>query len=152
MPDTLISKRELNGAEALMGFLSWLSIRQQPVTFSAHHSPAIAIELLDQFSAAHPVGTLGPDWPHCLTPMPESATTNEAQESFKTQLTRLINHHSLEGGSDTPDFLLADYLVQCLAVFDVTITHREAWHRRPLPNTPACLEEVADRRNDEGIC
>lgn len=51
-------------------------------------------------------------------------------ESFKSALTRLLNRYNLEGGSDTPDFLLADYLIQCLAVFDVTMAHREAWYGR----------------------
>jgi hypothetical protein len=51
-------------------------------------------------------------------------------EGFKEDLTALINKYSLENGSNTPDFLLADYLLQCLAVFDVTIAHREAWYGR----------------------
>jgi len=124
--------RALNGAEALLGFLCWLTTREEPVTFSRYHSAVIAIELFERFSQRNTIGALGPDWPDCVTSPEACTTTNDAKESFTTQLTRLINRHSLEGGSATPDFVLADYLAQCLAVFDVTIAHREAWYGRPM--------------------
>jgi hypothetical protein len=54
------------------------------------------------------------------------------QPGFKAELTALLHKYGLDGGSDTPECLLADYLVQCLAVFDVTVAHREAWYGRPL--------------------
>lgn len=57
--------------------------------------------------------------------------------SFKKDLAALIQHYSLEGGSHTPAFLFADYLVQCLASFDVTIAQRTEWYRS-LPATQAC--------------
>ena len=60
--------------------------------------------------------------------MPQHATPG-----LKAELTALLSRHHLEGGSDTPTCLLAEYLLQCLAVFDVTIAHREAWYGRPLP-------------------
>jgi len=50
------------------------------------------------------------------------------EDSFKLSLARLINQHSLENGSDTPDFILADYLCQCLAVFNVTTKERKRWY------------------------
>jgi hypothetical protein len=124
-------KRELNGAEALMGFLSYLSTREKPVTFSRHHAPHIAIELLQKFEAVNAIGTTGPDWPDCMTVPEEGTTTNQEHEDFVTQLTRLINHHSLEGASNTPDFILAEYLVSCLKTFGHTMTMREAWYGRP---------------------
>jgi hypothetical protein len=58
-------------------------------------------------------------------------------KDLKRDLTALLHHYSLENGSHTPDFLLADYLLQCLAVFDVTIAHREAWYGRPIDGAPA---------------
>ena len=42
---------------------------------------------------------------------------NKMQE-FKKELTSLINRHSLENGSDSPDFILADYLTGCLHAFN----------------------------------
>jgi len=38
--------------------------------------------------------------------------------TFIRELTTLINKHSLESGSDTPDFILAEYLVNCLENFN----------------------------------
>lgn len=43
---------------------------------------------------------------------------------FLSDLQHLINYHSLEGGSNTPDYILAEYLVKCLELFDTTIQWR----------------------------
>lgn len=37
---------------------------------------------------------------------------------FKIELAALINKHSKENGSDTPDFILAKYLNDCLKAFN----------------------------------
>jgi len=47
---------------------------------------------------------------------------------FRKELEHLINCHSAENGSDTPDFILADYLVKCLDNFDQTIQARKKWY------------------------
>ena len=60
-----------------------------------------------------------------------------SEPTFRNELERLINQFSKENGSDTPDFLLADYLCGCLLVYDQTVTAREEWYgrskRRPEP-------------------
>lgn len=50
--------------------------------------------------------------------------------AFEHDLRDLINRHSMENGSDTPDFMLADYLVQCLENFDVIVKARGIWKGR----------------------
>ena len=50
--------------------------------------------------------------------------------SFHEELQQLINRHSMENGSDTPDFLLAEYLASCLVVFDQYVNRREQWYGR----------------------
>lgn len=45
---------------------------------------------------------------------------------FERELAALINKHSLEGGSDTPDFVLAQYLRRCLEAFDLAVMGRES--------------------------
>ena len=40
-------------------------------------------------------------------------------ETFQERLRRLINSMSMESHSNTPDFILAQYLLTCLAAFDV---------------------------------
>lgn len=48
--------------------------------------------------------------------------------SFKTELSNLLNKHSLENNSDTPDYLLAQYLDNCLINYVETVTMRDNWH------------------------
>ena len=50
--------------------------------------------------------------------------------SFQKELENLINRHSMENGNDTPDFLLAEYLCDCLASYEVAVTKREKWYGR----------------------
>jgi|LULL01.1.fsa_nt_gb hypothetical protein len=45
--------------------------------------------------------------------------------SFPAELESLINRHSMENGSNTPDFILAEYLRLCLENFDMCVRRRE---------------------------
>jgi hypothetical protein len=51
-------------------------------------------------------------------------------EDFRSALESLINCHSQENGSNTPDFILAKYLVTCMKAFDVATAEREVWYGR----------------------
>ena len=51
-------------------------------------------------------------------------------KTIKNELAGLINSHSLENGSNTPDFILAAYLLNCLAVFDHANNWNTAWHSK----------------------
>lgn len=53
------------------------------------------------------------------------------QDQFRRKLEALINEFSLESGSNTPDFLLSDYLADCLLLFDKTLKAREMWYHPP---------------------
>jgi hypothetical protein len=50
--------------------------------------------------------------------------------TFERELGDLINRYSKENGSNTPDFLLADYLVRCLENWNLTVQRREKWYGR----------------------
>jgi hypothetical protein len=52
--------------------------------------------------------------------------------NFRKDLEQAINRNSMENGSDTPDFLLAEYLADCLAAFDKAMAAREKWYGRPI--------------------
>ena len=41
----------------------------------------------------------------------------------------IINKYNLEGHSDTPDFILADYLIQSLDNFNNTTIRRQEWYK-----------------------
>ena len=47
--------------------------------------------------------------------------------SFRKELEILINRFSKENGSDTPDWILSEYLVKCLEAFDLATVRRDIW-------------------------
>ena len=49
------------------------------------------------------------------------------REALRKDLAAVLNRHSMESGSDTPDFILADYLLGCLDTFNSTVRRREEW-------------------------
>lgn len=49
-------------------------------------------------------------------------------KNLRKEIERVINGTSSENGSDTPDFILADYLANCLAAFDRATTWRDEWY------------------------
>lgn len=63
-------------------------------------------------------------------------------EGFRKALTDLINRYSLESLSDTPDFILADYLIDCLNTYGASVSKRESWYGRN-PDMLATLGQTA---------
>ena len=56
----------------------------------------------------------------------EKLDNNKPVSDFQSDLRKLINRHSKENGSDTPDFILAEYLNNCLENFNNIIRKRES--------------------------
>jgi len=50
--------------------------------------------------------------------------------NLRTKIAHVLNEHSAENGSDTPDFILADYLMDCLCAFDRAANRRGDWRSR----------------------
>lgn len=46
---------------------------------------------------------------------------------FRKQLERILNIYSIENMSNTPDFILAEYLWDCLTAFDNALEKRNKW-------------------------
>lgn len=45
---------------------------------------------------------------------------------FKQELAALLNRYSMEQhGGNTPDFVIADYLIQCLRALDTAVSMRD---------------------------
>lgn len=53
----------------------------------------------------------------------------KAVKPFSTELSILLNRFSREHCSNTPDFILAEYIEGCLNVYEDTIIKREKWHK-----------------------
>ena len=47
---------------------------------------------------------------------------------FREELTDLVNRHSMENGSNTPDYILAIFMCNCLKAFDQAVTFRTDWY------------------------
>lgn len=54
----------------------------------------------------------------------------KSERSFLDEMTTLINWHSQENASNTPDFILAQYVERCLLNFATAVQQRETWYGR----------------------
>jgi hypothetical protein len=51
-------------------------------------------------------------------------------EGLEEALTRLLNRYSEERASNTPDFILAKFLINALDTFNIAVQEREKWYGR----------------------
>jgi hypothetical protein len=47
------------------------------------------------------------------------------KKAFKKELLSLINTYCMEADSDTPDYILAEYMIQCLKLFNKSTQARD---------------------------
>ncbi len=59
--------------------------------------------------------------------------------SLKREIELALNRHSAENGSDTPDFILAELLMDVLKTWDKCTVMRQRWSA----NAPPAEEKVA---------
>lgn len=50
--------------------------------------------------------------------------------TFEDELRAVINRHTKERPSNTPDFILAEYLYGCLHAYNAAVIQREKWYGR----------------------
>lgn len=62
------------------------------------------------------------------------------ETKFRDELTILLNKNSKENGSNTPDFILAEYMINCLNNFDNTIIAREQFYGKTSASITDCLK------------
>lgn len=62
--------------------------------------------------------------------MPSDERYNKKLDEFEKELEHLINKYSLENLSNTPDFILAAHLRNCLENFSRTARVREDWYKK----------------------
>jgi hypothetical protein len=61
---------------------------------------------------------------------------------FEEETRDAINRASAENESDTPDFVLARYLMDCLAAFETSTNRRTQWHGDGDEGESTAAEEV----------
>ena len=74
------------------------------------------------------------------------------RSDLKKELSNLLNHYSAESGSNTPDFILAEYLFGALEAFYHAVTMRESWHgrRSKEPTAPPYSVSLAQTDGSKG--
>ena len=49
-------------------------------------------------------------------------------KEFRRELVSLINRYSVENNSNTPDFIIAGYIIHCLEAYDMAAMANGMWH------------------------
>lgn len=72
-------------------------------------------------------------------------------DTFRRDLARAINRNSRENGSNTPDFILADFLARCLEAFDAATRRRADWNESPEPASEMSIKINRDAQWNDAI-
>jgi len=51
------------------------------------------------------------------------------KSKFRKELEDLINKHSIENETNTPDYILSEYLMNCLQAFNNAVNERIDWYQ-----------------------
>ena len=79
---------------------------------------------------------------------PYLRVTSPERELFTEDLARLINSRSMENGSNTPDFLLAELLSDVLSIWNRYTIQREAWYGTNLRPGASVQSATGDTAKD----
>lgn len=63
-------------------------------------------------------------------------------DDMRKELSELLNRYSQENGSNTPDFILTQYLTYCLVAFNQATKQRDAWYN--IAPSPGHAHDSAD--------
>lgn len=72
--------------------------------------------------------------------------------AFRKELEAAINRNSIENASDTPDWVLADYLCACLEAWNHGVRTREAYYGRTQEAVPASKPVEKKPAFEPGCC
>ena len=85
--------------------------------------------------------------------MIEGERARMKKTKLEEKLTDLLNSESREEDSNTPDFILAEYMIACLDAFEVANNKREVWYGVELGQkereTAVCRELEAEQKEKE---
>lgn len=88
-----------------------------------NHSKA-AGKPLQPFNPLEDQGLGTPNW------LDRILEDQKRDHEFYVELVKLINKHSMENASGTPDYVIGDYLMHCLQSFNRSVNFRENWYGR----------------------
>lgn len=126
----------------------------KPIEATHVYEPTIGVKALP---CAHPRSMLlrwlkerpAPTTPEIL-PGPATNAHCPPEGTLLAELTSVLNRYSAENASNTPDFILANYLMTCLVNFNVAVQSRDQWYgvdlrpgADPTPNRGKGFEGLA---------
>lgn len=59
----------------------------------------------------------------------QAKMTKEEGKTLSNELSNLLNRYSRENDSNTPDFILANYMMMCLRAGEYLVNMREQWSK-----------------------
>jgi hypothetical protein len=79
-------------------------------------------------------------------------TPEQLRADFGTELEKLINRYSIENKSNTPDFILGEFMLHCLAAFEATSLRRESWFGVSLDIAQRWDERIMQAVGEASMC
>jgi hypothetical protein len=76
-------------------------------------------------------------------------TVEDTHKDLGEELAALLNRYNQEQGSNTPDFLLSEYLMSCLATWNTIVVKRDSWHGFDPPIPYAREPQAYERKTPE---
>ncbi len=73
--------------------------------------------------------------------MTEYLKKSELAGEVEKEFASVINKHSLENASNTPDFILAKFLATCLCAYNTACQDNGKWHTKDVTSAISCPEE-----------
>lgn len=70
--------------------------------------------------------------------------TGRNESQLAMELREVLNKHCAENGCNTPDYMLAGFLMDCLKAFDCTVNARERWYGREVRRLPGPFDTPFD--------
>lgn len=70
------------------------------------------------------------------------------RKDFQSELTSLINRYSRENESNTPDWILSNYIENCLLAFNTAVQQRENYYGRD--PRPTEIKSVTTNKEKSG--
>ncbi len=61
---------------------------------------------------------------------PKATVQDALAPTLERELAAVLNRYSQENASNTPDFILAQYLLNALVAWNVAVQQRETWYGR----------------------
>jgi len=69
------------------------------------------------------------------------------EEFFEYELTKLLNKYNMEPASGTPDFVLAEYLLNCWRNFNKCVQDRSQWRGEEIHRNMAAANAAKTNAN-----